>query len=798
MLISYGRAATDATPQRIETSWPDLVSWLYQHPRTAAKLTLAEYAHLKTFPSKSPEGRRIHDDKTGPYVALADFGGHRRAYDTLLHSSGVPLDFDTGRVGAEVIQATLTGTTYVAFTTYAHAPDAQRWRVFIPTSRPMSAEEHAATWAHLNDRFLGQADPAAKDATRLSYLPGVCLIPEAALITHSDGTLLQPIPAAPPAPATLQTHDGPVPGWAGPIDDSELITIACHTRVKVAERFGGPISMAMLWTANEEWLAATFPPGASEEGQSYSRTRADAALASELAYWTGGDEERVARLMRQSGLARDDDDWSSRKVYLAFAKGMEGRAPDQFHFMGAKPAQANAPNPIDTELKEACDETTALSVPAGTLTASQAVIANIPAGQSVSMNDYFGYVPDHTYIHRPSGKCCSAASVDDEIGKEARQILIPTVPVHSFTWAPGYPERFTLDELDPTHVGGERVWLYNEYRAPKPPVQSGDISLWLNLIQRLYPDDADHIVNYFADAVQTPQHKCNHALVLGSGVHGIGKDTLLAPLEFAVGTKNFKAVKPSALASEFNPYVRHVVVQISESRDLGEGHNSLSRYEMYERCKDLAAAPPRSLDCNEKHKGQYPVLNVLRLILTTNHQVDGLYMDPQDRRHYCAWSDAPKMTEAEAMAVWDWYHAGGLERVAHYLRTLDLPARDWNRTRAPERTPWWHQLVLGGRNAEDDKFADAIEKMHAPEWLTVSMLAEAGGLELAGWLKNPGNNRKVERELVKAGYQRLPNPDDAKRGRWYVGGERCAVYRRSDVAGPGLLSRFRGVVGRTV
>lgn len=373
MLISYGRAAADPTPQRIETSWPALVQWLYQHPRTPAKLSVAEYTHLKQFPSKSPEGLRIHVDKDGPYIALADFGGHRRAYESLLHSSGVPLDFDTGRVGAETIQATLAGITYVAFTTYAHTPESQRWRVFVPTSRPMSADEHSATWAYLNERFEGQADPAAKDATRLSYLPGVCLLPDAARILHADGTLLQPIPVAPAPPATLQTHEGPVPGWAGPTDDNELITIACHTRIKVAERFGGPVHFAMLWTANEEWLAVTFPPGASEEGQSYSRTRADAALASELAYWTGGDEERAANLMRRSGLARPgDDDWATRKVYLAFAKGMERRTAKQFHFMGAAPT--------DAELKEACNEATAVLVPTGT----QVDMAN--AGIEIDLN----------------------------------------------------------------------------------------------------------------------------------------------------------------------------------------------------------------------------------------------------------------------------------------------------------------------------------------------------------------------------------------------------------------------------
>lgn len=794
MLISIGRGAADATPQRIECSWPQFVQWIYQHQRTAAKLTVDEYTRLKTFPVKTPEGRRIHADKDGAYVVLADFGGARRAYDTLLHSSGVPLDFDTGRIGAETIRATLPGFSFIAFTTYAHTPDSGRWRVFVPTLSPMSPAEHAATWAHLNRLFQGQADIAAKDATRLSYLPGSCLLPAEAQCFHSDGAFLQPVPVSLQPSATLQTRaDGPVPGWAGPTDDVELLTIACNTRVKIAERFGGPISMAMLWAGNSEWLAKTFP----SDTQPWDMTRADAALASELVYWTGGDKERVAALMRRSGINRDhDDDWSERKVYLAFAKGMEGRGPDQFHFMGKAAAAPDAP-PQEAPDAPPIDDAMSITVSLdGTVEGPDdglESIKNIPTSPTDSMNDYFAFMPDHTYIHRPSGERFSAASVDEAIGKEARAVLVPTVPVHKYTWAPGRPERFRLDQLDDTYVDGDRVWLYNDYRAPKSHEQSGDVTPWLDLLHRLYPDDAEHIISYFADAVQYPGRKCNHAMVLGSGTHGIGKDTLLAPLSYAVGRANFRSIKPTALASEFNPWIRSVVLQISESHDLGDGHKGISRFDFYEKCKDLAAAPPASIDCRPLYSNPFPVANVVRLILTTNHQVDGLHIDPKDRRHHCAWSDAPAMTEAASKAIWAWYErGGGLSHVAHYLATLDLNARAWNHAAPPVRTTWWHQLVAGGTSAEEIKFSDALDKLARPPWITAASIAAASDGLLQSWLADPRNSRKIEREMVKAGYQRLPNPHDTARGRWTLAGAKLNVYRRSDVPAGTLIQAFGG------
>lgn len=781
LLISLGARASDATPQRIETTVSDFVTWLYQHPRIQASISPDEYARLKTFPTKSSEGQRIHADKDGSYVCLADFGGHRRAYETLLHSSGVPLDFDTGWITADTIRATLHGFQYVAFTTYAHQPGAERWRVFVPSSRPMTADEHTASWAYLSSLFGNAADPAAKDATRLSYLPGRCLLPACAAIFHCfDGQLFQPTPVAPPAPAVLQTQAGPVPGWVGPADDVELLTIACNTRTRPDERFGGPIHFQQLWGANESWLQHQFP---GKDGQPWDYTQADMALAGELIYFTGGDIERSISLLQQSGLARirgGDNDWMDRKARLAVERAAANAK--QYHFMTRAGAVEREPGVM------------APPVPTGTAPTDQGVLpttlANIPTGHEATLNDYYAYLPDHTYIHRPSGERISAASVDEQIGKEARQVLVPTVPVHKYTWAPGRPERLLLSELDDTYASGERVWLYNDYRAPKPHTHAGDPTRWLDLVRKLYPEDAEHLISYFADAVQHPERKCNHAIVLGSSVHGIGKDTLLAPVAYAVGRNNFRAIKPNALASDFNPWVRAVIVQISESRDLGEGFNSLSRFEFYERCKDLAAAPPATLECNDKHTKQFPVANIMRLVITTNHLTDGLHIDAKDRRHFCAWSDAAAMNEADAKALWNWYETqSGLQHVSHYLATLDLPARGWNHAAPPRRTDWWNILAATGGSVEEEKFADTIEKLQRPEWVTLAMIAEAGGLELAGWMAHNGNRRKIEREMGKIGYHRLANPAEI-RGRWCIGTARVIVYRRADIPATQLLRQF--------
>ena len=103
--------------------------------------------------------------------------------------------------------------------------------------------------------------------------------------------------------------DGPIPGY-GIADDAELIERASRSR-SAGSAFGGRASFADLWAGNVDALARSFPP--QQAGQAYDASAADLALASHLSFWTGGDCERIARLLASSGLARPKHD---REDYL--------------------------------------------------------------------------------------------------------------------------------------------------------------------------------------------------------------------------------------------------------------------------------------------------------------------------------------------------------------------------------------------------------------------------------------------------------------------------------------------------
>jgi hypothetical protein len=240
-------------------------------------------------------------------------------------------------------------------------------------------------------------------------------------------------------------------------------------------------------------------------------------------------------------------------------------------------------------------------------------------GRGVTLDDFVAYMPMHAYIFTPCREIWVGASVNarlarmpvlDQFGqprldKSGKIITIsPTTwldqnrPVEQMTWCPGLPMLIT-DRL--VVAGGwiERpeVTSFNLYRPPR--LQLGDAAqaeLWLSHVQRVYgEDDATHIVRWLAQRVQRPADKINHALVLG-GAQGIGKDTLLEPIKYAVGPWNFQDISPTHLLGRFNGFVKSVILRVNEARDLGE----VDRFSFYDRTKIYTAAPPDVLRVDER------------------------------------------------------------------------------------------------------------------------------------------------------------------------------------------------------
>jgi hypothetical protein len=551
--------------------------------------------------------------------------------------------------------------------------------------------------------------------------------------------------------STSDWTEGPCAGWYGPIDDKELIRRAMNSR-STASAFNGKASFADLWLANEQALAVSYPTATA--GEPYGASEADAGLAQHL----GNDCERMRRIMLlpANKLLRDKyerEDYLPRTIRRAVARQSEVYEDKR------KPA---ALSPV----------TGSLTTPDGT-------------PSEFTPDDFIAHLPTHRYFNRSNRESYSVDAVNGHLrrfkdghcqGFKPAAWLDMFRAVQQMSWQPGYPEiiegMVAVDgELRPDPKGR----IYNLFRPSDAIASEGDPSIWLNHVRYLYPDDADHIVNWCAYRIQHPGEKINHAVVLG-GTHGIGKDWSLEPLRYGVGTGNFEDVEYKDLFGNYTEWAERTLLVVNEARDTG----GVDRYAFYENSKRLIAAPPNTLPCRKMYLGRYYVPNVMAVAITSNNKLNGLYIHPEDRRYYVAWSKAEKPAKGYFKPLWEWMRkGGGKESVLGYLQRLDIAGFD--PMAEPPKTEAWHDIVDAGRNPEETAWSDTLEGVKVATVKEIIAAANfAGNNELAATLIGPKNARKIPHLLSSIGFEILRNPH-AKDSRWVIGGKRETLYAHRDV-----------------
>lgn len=397
-------------------------------------------------------------------------------------------------------------------------------------------------------------------------------------------------------------------------------------------------------------------------------------------------------------------------------------------------------------------------------------------------DDFYAYLPQHSYIYMPTREPWPAISVNSRLAKhdgmKASVWLDKNRPVEQMAWAPGQPEMIRGRLIsDGGWVDRAGTACLNLYRPAT--IERGDAKKagpWVQHIRKLYPAEANHLICYFAQRVQQPWVKPSHALVLGGG-QGIGKDTLLEPLKRAVGPWNFAEVSPQQLIGRFNGFVKSVLLRISEARDLGD----INRYQFYEHMKVYAAAPPDVLRCDEKHLREHSVFNCCGVIITTNYKADGIYLPADDRRHFVAWSSRQQKDFGAGYwnKLWQWYEAGGFGHVAAYLAELDLSSFDPKAP--PVKTQAFWEIVHASQAPEDTQLAEIIEALGNPDAMTIEKVSGKAAEGLVEWLNDSRHRRVIPRRMERCGYVPVRNPD-AQSGLWRVGGTRQVVYVRADLS----------------
>lgn len=120
--------------------------------------------------------RAVRNKADLPGWAPASFVGDVRSKANVERVHAIVLDYDDGSTSRQDAAEFWSPYWGMLHTSVSHAPECHRFRVIIPTSKPLTVEQHAGCmrWAHAAASRAGHVlDASTKDSSRFWYVPGV-------------------------------------------------------------------------------------------------------------------------------------------------------------------------------------------------------------------------------------------------------------------------------------------------------------------------------------------------------------------------------------------------------------------------------------------------------------------------------------------------------------------------------------------------------------------------------------------------------------------------------------------------
>ena len=247
----------------------------------------------------------------------------------------------------------------------------------------------------------------------------------------------------------------------------------------------------------------------------------------------------------------------------------------------------------------------------------------------------------------------------------------------------------------------------NRWRDARPECVAGDITPWLNHCKTLVPEEEElnHLFDMMAFKLQFPKVKINHA-VLHAGDQGSGKDTMWAPFIWSVcgeHMKNHGLLDNDTMSSQFGYALESEILILNELKE----PDARERRALANKLKPIIAAPPDMLTINRKGLHPYQMANRVFVLAFSNDPVP-ISLDSQDRRWFCVWSHAPRMTPDKAKKMWDWYRSGGFAAIGAWLHARDVS--HFNPGAAPAMTEFKQNLVEHGMSMAESYLVEMMRK----------------------------------------------------------------------------------------
>lgn len=465
-----------------------------------------------------------------------------------------------------------------------------------------------------------------------------------------------------------------------PKDDADLLEKALASKPKeVAVMFGAEptkVSFKDLWTGNAPVLSRGYPHD-TLEGE-YDRSSADAALAQHLAFWTGGNCERIESLMRKSALVRDK--WDYHKSYMQRTITNAVARQGSFYAVGLSTTEITE---VTTVLEPVMREGYQL------LAADKQVELFKGCVYIAEVNRIFcanGALLKPEQFNAMYGGYNFAAGEDGEkTTKKAWEAFTESQIMHfpkadSMTFRP---------DVAPGAIVEIDGWRYvNTYVPIDIHTASGDIKPFMTHLSKVLPDERDQtiLLSYMAACVQYKGYKIQWAPLL-QGVVGNGKTLFTRCVAYAIGERYTHMPPALEISEKFNAWLFNTLFIGVE--DIYVPSNKL---EMIETLKPMITNKRLAKRAMNTDQAMHNIC--CNFMFNSNHK-DGIKDATKDRR-YCVFYSAQQekidlirdgMTGDYFSNLYDWLdNHNGYAKVAHFLNEYAIP-NEFNPTMSCQTAP---------------------------------------------------------------------------------------------------------------
>lgn len=506
----------------------------------------------------------------------------------------------------------------------------------------------------------------------------------------------------------------PVPEWTGPAEDDELIARAVATTSRSAAAvFEGRVGVtfADLWTANVDVLGRAWPPNKHAVG--YDQSGADMALANHLAFWTGKNCERMATLMLRSALNRDK--WHTRPTYLADTI-TQACAFTQKVYTHKAAAQLAPPTPTADVIAATAQGARIRDMNTETMPALQQ--QEYFAGCHYDRSTGMVYSTRHNRVYNKAVFDVEFGGhrfVLDHFGRSPTKSAWEALTLSLVNFAPMVDALIFRPELGAGELVSEGAYIYcNSYAPHTPRLVRGDVSLFLQHMAKLLPDEDDRnkLISYMAACAQNPGKKFQWWPVL-QGVEGNGKTILITIMTHVFGQQYVHLPNTAKLGRggmNFNSWLyRKLFVGMEEIM-------AANRRDLLEEIKPMITNS--RLEIEGKGSNQFMGDNRANGMMMTNHR-NGIPITTDSRR-YAVFYTAQQTEEdlfrdgmgaAYFKTLFDWLEGDGYACIAQYLLDYAIPVETMASLmyRAPATTSTEEALVASYGPAEQ-AVMDAVEE----------------------------------------------------------------------------------------